>query len=261
MTGSLLPLVLLVCGWLNTLAQGVIAGARSGEAEGGFGLLGISPLALLIAGICAQALWRNRALVAPMAHGPSALLFAAAVLVPSSLVSAGALAIWGALVAWRSRGAARWAVAGFAGLGLCAIWQAAGARILAAPFLTGDAIAVEWLLGLVREGITRSGNVVGQTDGHRIIVFLGCATVWALPFAVLAVTVLLRHLGTTPRGFIRAVALVTAGYTGLNVLRLGILAWSPAAYAIGHRGIGVDIFDAAAALLVFAAAFLAPRGT
>ena len=236
----------------------VEAGKRDGT-DAPFEFMGVSPFELLVGGVAVRLLWSR----GPIASGTFAwigvALFMAAILWPSSLVAwllTAALAFALILVL---RGYARSGALLFAGLAAWEVWNAVLEPAAAGGLLALDANAVAGVLSALRDGVMRSGNVVGAPEGHRIVILMGCSTAHFLPLSILGAAALLLVRGERlGRAAFLGLAALAIALVAMNVTRLSLLAWSADLYHVVHGPTGATIFDTVASLMIVTAALVIP---
>ena len=247
-----LPLILLLSAWLGVQLGPMVLALRETGAAALFNLNGLSPLDLLALWASMEALWRGAragALRAPLWAGA---LCAGLLLLPSTLVAAGALVLYAMAVIWCSHGAARWGALGMMGLGLIHLGVVFGQGALGALILW-EAWATHAAMSLLEPGLTLAGPVLRMPDGHGIAVMAGCSVAHFLPPALLALLVMRRAGGAARPLLGPALALVLI-LLALNLLRLMLLVWSPFAYGWGHGVLGTNLFGLACVAVLQAAA-------
>lgn len=99
----------------------------------------------------------------------------------------------------------------------------------------------------------RLGHQLRMPGGHGIVILPGCSLGQTLPPAILCF-VLMHQAAPLARRTLTALAGLLLLLAGLNLLRLGVLAWSPAGYAWGHGLVGANLFGLAAAMAIQLAA-------
>jgi hypothetical protein len=249
---------LLVMGSLNGFAFRVIAAWRGQGIGSAVELFGTSPFEIVVAGIAARMLLHGDGDVSRAALGVPAYLFCLVILWPSSSAAWIAVALYGATIAFGASGAARNGALLFSALAVCALWAAIGEPIAGTIILTGDAAAVAWVMSWFRDAIVHTGNIVGDPNGHRIIVLTACSSFHVMPLALLSWAALyldsapVRFFAAWPEALGLAVILVA-----LNLARLTLMAWSPSIYANVHGLTGAIAFDLLATLAVVGCAGLA----
>ncbi len=241
--------LLLFGGWLNMQAGSAILTWR---ADGPAGLLESAspgPLELLALWLALGALWRGGALGQAGGGGlagPAAWVFAAGMLLPSTLLAALLLVGFGGILAWESRGAARLGALSMAALGANLLWLRYGQPAFGGPLIDAEAWTTHALLSLAEPGLMRLGHQLRMPGGHGIVILPGCSLGQTLPLAILCF--LLMHQGaSTARRTVVALAGLVLVLAAINLLRLGLLAWSPASFAWGHGLVGANLFGLAAA--------------
>lgn len=210
-------------------------------------MLGLSPFELLIAFVAVRELGGARER-AGLPHFALALLL----LAPSGAIAWIGLAAFGAFLAVRARGEARFTPLLLVGLAVGQLWATIGFKAFADPLLAADAQITA--LGLAAFGIAASvaGNVVNAPDGNSIIVLITCATFHKMPLAVVAAFAL-----AGPARVIRLAeigAIVVVGLALMNFGRLVLMGFSPGVYVFMHDGTGAQLFEAAQTVLIFLAA-------
>lgn len=247
--------LLLVGGCLNGLAFRIIAAWKTDGAEAALGLFDVSPIEILVMVIAGRLMLAGGDRLSPATTRGAALLFALPVLWPSSSAAWICVGLYAAFIAASSSAAARFAALLFAGLAAHALWSSLGEPIAGNIILPLDAAAVGGVLSLVRSGVAQLGNVVGDMDGHRIVVLVGCSSVHALPLALLGWAALsLEGRASLPAGAWREAALLAAFLVVFNLGRLAIMAWSAEAYTLAHGLWGGLAFDTVSTLAILAAA-------
>jgi len=241
-------LVLLAAGVLNAMAAPLLAMLHGGDGELGT-LLPLITLALLV-GLSGR---RQHLPEAPL----SGVLFALAVLIPSSTICWLAVALFALRLAAMAGGRMRVGLVLLAGVAGVALWQVFDERLLGSALTLPDAIVMTPLLGLLRAGVERSGNIVGVAGGHRIVVLAGCSTVQALPLVVLAAAVL-GWLGRRDDWLSGLVLPAMVLFSLLNLGRLLLLGWSAESYHLTHGPLGQNLFDALVLLMLLGLAALRP---
>jgi hypothetical protein len=245
-----LPPVLLGLGWLNGSAAVIVPGT-AGD------LFGVGLLAPFTLWIVCSTLIRERQRVRLPVPWPTGL-FAISLLIPSSVASCIATALYASYLAVLFGPPARYA-AGLAGLlAVSALWSGLGAHLVAAPLLTLDAIATQRLLAALGVAATRAGNIVTSPTGHQIVIFVGCATAFALPVALSASAALaLRDATRLSWRLAWSMLALALAFTAVNVARLAFLAMSERSYEIGHGPLGRNLLDGVNVVLIIGGALLA----
>ncbi len=257
MAAGAVAALLLTGGCLNGLAFRVIAAWKTDGAEAALGLFGVSPIEVLVMAIAGRLMLGGGDRLSPATTRAAALLFALPVMWPSSSAAWVSVGLYAVFIAATSSGGARSAALLFAGLAAHALWASLGEPIAGKIILPLDAAAVGSVLSLVRSGVVQLGNVVGDMDGHRIVVLVGCSSVHALPLALLGWAALgLEGHASLPAGAWREAALLAAFLIALNLARLVIMAWSAEAYALAHGPWGGLAYDTVSTLAILAAAAL-----
>lgn len=237
--------LLLLAGVIDALVQSIAVAWHEGA------LPAISPFAILSLAIglsCLRAL-PPTAPPAPLAAG----VFAAVLLVPSSLLAWAACVGYAAWLGWRERGWRRMAAGLVLATAAAAIWQAVDGRVLGLWLVLPDAIAAEAVLSLFRDGVSRDANLLGIAAGHNIVVLAGCATAHGLPpILVGAVATAVRARLPWSGRMAGALVGLTLLYATLNIARLALLGWSAGFYAWVHGDWGQNLFDTGLIALLFA---------
>ena len=248
--------LLLLGGWLGMHAGEVILAWRADGPAAVLASPAVGPLELMALWLSAEALWQGRAAPVPGLAWAVALPFALGMLLPSSLLPALLLIGFGLLLAAQRRGAARWGALGMAGLGLNLLWLRFGQPAIGAPIVTAEAWTIQGLLGLLEPGITRDGHLLRMPGDHAVIILPGCSFGQTLPVALLGFLLLRHGAGRQPplRRTLAAMGLLVLALAAANLVRLGLLAWSPATYAWGHGAVGANLFGLAGVLLIHLAA-------
>ena len=255
MAAGAVAALLLTGGCLNGLAFRVVTAWKTDGAEAALGLFGVSPIEILVMAIATRLMLAGGDRLSPATTRTAALLFALPVLWPSSSAAWVSVGLYAVFIAASASGRARSAALLFAGLAVQALWASLGEPIAGKIVLPLDAAIVAGALSLVRSGVVQLGNVVGDVDGHRIVVLVGCSSVHALPLALLGWAALcLEGHAALPAGAWRAASLLAVGLIALNLGRLVIMAWSADAYALAHGPWGGLAYDTASILAILTAA-------
>lgn len=252
-TGAWLAVALLLGGWVSLVVGPLLLAVRESGPVALLNLAGLGPLDLIALCAAVEALvrgLREGGLRAPLWAGAG---FAVLLLVPSGLVAAVGLAAYGSVVAWHSRGPARWGAIGLAGLGVIHLTLALG-QALRGAVIGWEAVATHAVMSWFVPQVSLAGPVLRLPDGHGIAIMAGCSVVQFLPPALLALAVMRR--GTLLTGEARpplaVPLLVLAGLlVGLNLLRLVLLLASPGAYAWGHGVLGANLFGLLCAVVLY----------
>jgi hypothetical protein len=254
----MLPAILLVGGSLNGLMVRVLEAWQKQGLDAIF--LGISPFELITMAVAAVLLWAPDERGDSLQPGAVEVFSAAALLVPSSLVSWAVVGVYASILAWRTSSHTRLGAILFAGIAACSLWSSLVIKWIALPLTTGEAWVVAGLLSLLSEHIVQSGNIISAGDGHSIVLMTACSSLDGLPRTLLAVVaVALAARGSISRHLTPALAAVAVLYIGANLLRLLMIAWSAASFGIAHGPIGTNVFDATMTLVVLAAGLGASR--
>jgi hypothetical protein len=177
------------------------------------------------------------------------VLCALLILVPSGRISwaaVGLLALY-SLVAHRDDRFAVAAASVFLALAFKQSFGTALMALLAEPLTIVDAVMVSGLLDLVRpDGIVRVGNVITAPDGYRLAIMLGCSSLHNLSIGLLCWVAITRSVRPAwRRADGRTVVTIMVATVGLNVLRMTLMGFGPAAYDVVHGPIGNTVFDMA----------------
>ncbi|MFV0369784.1 MAG: hypothetical protein ACK5KM_15130, partial [Hyphomicrobiaceae bacterium] len=235
------PVVIMAGAALNALLVTIIA---SMNADSGASLtFGISPFQLVALLVAVKL-----SLGAGTQHKAAPIWFDAIVLalilVPSSAVSWGALALYAAFQATQTTAERRIGALVFLGVALASIWSSVILKWIALPVTTAEAFVLAKMLSLFRPDIAQFGNVVGNPETHNLILMTKCTTTDALPHAAVALVAVAYLLGDVKAARLwRAVLALGAIYAVANLIRLAIMAWSSDAYDLAHGPIGANIFD------------------
>ena len=247
-----LPLVILVGLTLNGLAV-TVAGAFK-DADGPSLLLGLSPFQLATV-LAAVALIARGAQHLPRSAWAETFAVILA-LVPSSAVSWGALALYAAYLAFRTRDVQRIGALLFTGLAATSLWSAVAMNWLATPITSFEALMVANLMSFIVPDVSWSGNVVGPTGGFKLILLPACASADLVPKAILALAALLALFGgALDRRFLKLAAITAVLLVLGNWLRLAGMAISAEHYALIHGPVGANLFDLYQTFLIVAAAY------
>jgi len=192
------------------------------------------------------------------AVGLVAILYALAVLAPSSLVAWGAVLLYAAVLACFTRGGPRWGALIFVCLAGVVIWTSAAIKAVSLQVTAFDAAIVEQILHALGRAVTRQGNLLTEPSGHDVLILMDCATLKRLPLALLSCVSasLLSGNLPQPRRLARWLPLIALGLVAMNAVRLTLLSLSPAAYDLVHGDVGKSIYDALETLVVIWAGLL-----
>ena len=122
------------------------------------------------------------------------------------------------------------------------IWAPMIFRIVTPELLAADAAAVHLFLSVFRPDITMVGTTFYGANNHVITLVGGCSSFQNVSIAMLAsvsVTMLVRPYWV--RNDIYWILAICTTMIVINVIRLGILAWSFGVYDFWHNGAGVSI--------------------
>ena len=246
-------LALLVGATLNGLT--VHIAKAWGQNTGASVFLGVSPFELIAALIATMMVWQaGRAELVPPRLGWPDALAGLALLVPSSSVAWLTLALYAGWLGWRSQGREAGALM-FMGLALVELWSSVGLKLVAMPVTTAEAALVARSLALVADGVVQSGNVVGITNNHVLVIMTACSSLDGIPKAILGLFAVSILAGTLSRErWIIDAALLASIYALANLVRLTVMASSSEAYALAHGPIGSNLFDLTTTLALFAIA-------
>ncbi len=235
-----LPLALLLSAWLGMQLGPMVLALRETGPAALLALNGLSPMDLLALWAAGDALWRGARAGDLCAPPWAGALCAGMLLLPSTLVAAAALVLYGVAVAGWSRGAARWGALGMAGVGLIHLGGVLGQG--AVGVLTSwEAWATHAVMSGFAPGLTLAGPVLRMPDGHGIAVMAGCSVAHVLLPALIALIVM-RRAERPGRPLLWSVLALTLVLVVLNLLRLMLLVWSPLAYDWGHGVLGANLF-------------------
>ena len=188
----------------------------------------------------------------PRSLGLAALIYAATVLVPSSLVSWLSVALFATWIAWHAPLKPRIGALLFLALALVMIWTSAGVKLFIDRVTAFDAWMLQHLLMLLSFDIQRNGNLVTAASGHNVVILLDCATLKRLPLGLLSCfsASLLAGRLMPARPLLLSLSLLALGLTLLNAVRLTLLSLSPQAYDLIHGDVGKSLYDALETLIV-----------
>lgn len=222
-------------------------------------LMGISPFEFLAMVIGARAiLTAPSSMKSPLLWPEAALCLA--MLVPSSAFSWLAVLAYAVLEAWRAESGRRNGFLLFAALAVCSLWSSVLLKRIAGPVAALDAHLVWGMLSPLRPDISVTGNVVGVSDGHNLIIMTACTSASLMPKALLGLAALTMLAGgATWQRLQFAVFAVATTCIGINLLRLSLMAWSGDVYGFIHGPVGANTFDAAQMLAVAACGLRAVR--
>ena len=238
---AVIPVALLVGGCCNGMVARIFQTLSVEGLTSPF--LGVSPFELLAVVIGAWLMLAASA--ASDSHfGLAELLMLLVLLVPSSAVAWAATGVYAAYHIATVRGCSRTGAMLFFGLAITALWSSIGIHVLALPVTMLDARAVAGLLGVLRDDIVQTGNVVGLADGHALIVLTACSSLDGLPKVLLGIAAVAAFLGPVDA---RRLSWGAAGavlvYVVANDVRLAFMTWSGEFYAVVHSPIGANLFD------------------
>lgn len=253
-----LAVALLAGGCLNGFAARIVGTWPAGGMPS-LPWFGLSPIELFAAFVAVSTL-RSASDEPWPRPGIAELLTLALVLLPSSTVSWLASGAYAAYGCFRFPRSARAGAALFVGLALTQLWAA---TILAwyTPEITAiEAKGVAAILSLLRDDIVQSANMVGQPDGHTLVILTACSALDALPrvlLGVVAVAAFMGQIDVRRCGFacMAAAAAVLVG----NQIRLALMTWSAALYETVHGASGANAFDLLQVGLVLGLGLLASR--
>lgn len=248
---TVIPVVLLVGACCNGMVARIFQTLSVEGLTSPF--LGISPFEILAVGIGAWLMLS--ASVASETHlGLVELLMLLALLVPSSAVAWAATGVYAAYQIATVRRCSQTGALLFLGLAITALWSSIGIHVLALPVTTLDARAVAAMLGVLRDDIVQTGNVVGQVDGHALIVLTACSSLDGLPKVLLGIAAVAAFFGPVDvRRLLWGGAGAVAVYFVANDVRLAFMTWSGEFYAAVHSPIGANLFDLFQTVLVLCA--------
>ncbi len=251
-------LVVLVGGALNGLAVRMI----EAHATGGFtgSLLGVTLFEIITIAVAASLVWGGQTFDQQARPGAAEVIAAATLLIPSSTLSWGVVAVYASHLAFRSEGQARLGALLFVALAITSIWSSVALKWVALPVTSAEAAAVGLLLGLFKDGVVQVANVVGVPSEHSLIVMSACSTADGLPRALVGLAAVLVLADRDPaRWFVPTAIAFTLFYVIANLVRLTLMAWSWDLYSIGHGPLGAGLFDAATTAAVFAVVLAGDR--
>lgn len=138
--------------------------------------------------------------------------------------------------------------------------SAAALKLLATPFLVGDAAMVSWVLNLFADIGPRHGNIITGPNNHKLLILTGCTSYTNLSLALLGwFAITLAMLGRVGRRQLLAGLFVASSIVALNVLRLTYMGLGPDAYHFAHEGAGTVIFEATITLSTMGFTFWGTR--
>ena len=247
---SLLTGALLVGACLNGLAVRVLEAWRRHGIESP--LMGITPFEIIAILVAARLVMQPDARRTALWPWPE-LALGAAMLVPSSAVVWGAVAVYSLLGVRCASPGRRGGIALFLALAACSIWSSVLLKWIAGPAAALEAHAVWALLSPWRPDMAVTGNVVGVPEGHNLIIMIACTAASGVPKALLGLVALVMLAGGGGGRRTALAGVMVAGlHAAVNTLRLMLMAWSGALYLLIHGPIGANAFDAAQTLLVVA---------
>jgi hypothetical protein len=148
----------------------------------------------------------------------------------------------------------------FAALAAASIWAVSGLKWLTVPITSIEAQVVSGLLGFVRDDIMQTANVVGNLDGHLLVVLTACSTADGLPRVWLGLAAVAAFLGPLDKRRLGLALAMAAGlYVVGNTLRLVLMTWSAEFYDVVHGEVGANVFDGLQIALVLGVGVWASR--
>jgi|GEM_PF-6536773 len=189
------------------------------------------------------------------------LMFAAVVLVPSSLGSWVAVGVYALVLALLLRGTARHGAMMFVALAVCALWIDFGFKLFVGPLTVLDTIMTEHVLHLFGVDVTRLENVLTRANGFSIVVLADCSSWKDMPLVILAYATLVKFTATASplRKFWQGLLMVFMLTLLINLARLALISLSLDLHTLIHDARGRNIFDMARTLVVFAGVWWATR--
>lgn len=165
-------------------------------------------------------------------------------IVPSSLVAWGIMAITAFLYSYRLGRGSRPGCLVLLATALREPIADVALKLFATQALTFDALLVSWCLSLLGGEGERIGNVVTGFGDHRLLIMTGCASFTNFSIALLAWFAFTRLtiVAWKPRHFIAGAA-VGICVICLNTFRLVGMAFGPSQYELIHNGWGPMAFD------------------
>lgn len=255
---SLIPVMILAGGAINGFVVLIMDAVRINGTEQL--LFGISPFELIAVAV-AMYLLISSASQTDYKPGWLEGLIVLALMIPSSLVSWTATALYAGILSTRLQGDGRIGSVLFLALALSAIWSSLFMNWLAAPITTVEAHIVTALLALVKAGVSVSSNLMGVIGGHQVLLLPACASAYLIPKAIVAFAALTIFMGSDRSlktlAKIAITAVLVLAFT--NWIRIAIMTWSKPMYDLAHGPIGANIFDLSQTAIIILAALWASR--
>lgn len=239
-----------------------LAPAASGVAGGAlFGMDAVA-LASAVVGVILLVRGRGGASEIGAADWWGAGLVTALVLLPhqaAGWLGVSVLAPYAIITARRNAPLAAGAAVFFA----VAVHEAWGRLLLAAvtpvwaPF---DAALAAGLLGLFRDGVARSGNVIDTGVGYEVVVVSACIAVKPMLQGLLAFLAFTRAVRPRWRWTeLWCLVTVAGGVVAINAVRLAATSWSLEHHLLLHDGLGQSLVGLAVLAFAFAVAAIGTR--
>jgi len=140
------------------------------------------------------------------------------------------------------------------------IWAPLLFRIFTPEILIADSAAVQMMLGLLRPDISVIGTTFSAGNGHTVTLVGACSSFQNISIASLAavsVTMLVRPYWVR-RDFLWLLAICVT-MVAINVVRIGVLAWSFENYLYWHNGVGSQLLALFQTIIVAGMSYLGAR--
>lgn len=252
---------LYLVGLINGLAPDVGAAiTKYGVAMAAANLFGVTVIELLASALALRLALRGGTAPPSRADLGMGVLFLVLMAAPSPQVSWMAIGLLSAFDVLRNRKPdwSRAAATVMLALSVHEVWGRVAVNLLAMPLTNLEAAAVAFTLGLLRDGVTLTGNLVDAPDGFGLAIVAGCLSMHYITAGLVCWVAItqaarpawkVRDLGTA--------ALVVLAMFALNHARLVGMGFGPDAYHALHSDLGAQILGL---VTLAAAALIAMRG-
>ncbi len=131
-------------------------------------------------------------------------------------------------------------------------------KLFATPLLDGDALLASAVMQIWDSSVTRSGNLISGSNGHKLMILTGCTSYTNLSIALLAWFAMTRALvGNIHRPQIWAGVSVAFAMLAINIFRLALMGVGPETYRFIHDEEGAIIVDL---VMIIATLMITARG-
>jgi hypothetical protein len=131
-------------------------------------------------------------------------------------------------------------------------------KLLATPLLNGDAILTANVMSVLGGNISRTGNLITNSEGHQLMILTGCTSYTNLSIALLAwFSWTQASVGAVISRHWVAAGLVVVTIVAINITRLALMGVGPDFYRFIHDGAGTVIVEA---FMILATLFIANWG-